>query len=115
MRAYDFGTHNKTVKRDKSRYFGYTFIFLLVAAFAAFVYYVVLNSPRILFYFRENKYSEIERVHARAVEAVHRLAPASDMSAAKSPALQLPEVSEFMELAHALQKDHREDPILYFH
>jgi hypothetical protein len=117
MRAYDFGTHNKTVKRDKSRYFSYTFIFLLVAAFAAFIYYVVLNSPRILFYFRENKYSEIERAHARALDAVHNMPATAEGAAAQSPspALRLAEVSEFMELAHALQKDHREDPILYFH
>ena len=116
MRAYDFGTHNKTVKRDKSRYFSYTFIFLLVAAFAAFIYYVVLNSPRILFYFRENKYSEIEKAHGRALEAIHNLQPAAPGTAAKtSEALQLLEVSEFLDLAHTLQKDHREDPILHFH
>lgn len=116
MRAYDFGTHNKTVKRDKSRYFSYTFIFLLVAAFAAFIYYVVLNSPRILFYFRENKYSEIEKAHGKALEAIHNLPPATAGNSAKtSEALQLLEVSEFLDLAHALQKDHREDPILHFH
>lgn len=115
MRAYDFGTHNKTVKRDKSRYFSYTFIFLLVAAFGAFIYYVVLNSPRIMFYFRENKYSEIERVHARALAAVQN-APANTAPHIEGTAApQLPEVSEFFDLAHALQKDHREDPILYFH
>lgn len=115
MRAYDFGAHNKTVKRDKSRYFSYTFIFLLVAAFAAFVYYVVLNSPRIMFYFRENKYSEIERAHAKAMAAVQNMAASEATAKSVSPALQLAEVSEFMDLAHALQKDHREDPILHFH
>lgn len=115
MRAYDFGAHNKTVKRDKSRYFSYTFIFLLVAAFAAFVYYVVLNSPRIMFYFRENKYSEIERAHAKAMAAVQNMAGSEASAKSTSPALQLSEVSEFIDLAHALQKDHREDPILHFH
>ncbi len=117
MRAYDFGTHNKTVKRDKSRYFSYTFIFLLVVAFAAFIYYVVLNSPRILFYFRENKYSEIEKQHARALNAIQNLPSSQDANPlnGQASALQLPEVSEFFDLAHALQKDHREDAILHFH
>lgn len=111
MRAYDFSTHNKTVKRDRSRYFSYAFIFLLVTAFAAFIYYVVLNSPRILFYFRENKYSEIERLHARAVEAVIS-EKRSELPQKKATLI---EVSEFFDLAHALQKDHRDDAILYFH
>lgn len=111
MRAYDFSTHNKTVKRDRSRYFTYAFIFLLASAFAAFIYYVVLNSPRILFYFRENKYSEIERLHARALEAVI----SEKRSETPQKKATLIEVTEFLDLAHALQKDHRDDAILYFH
>jgi hypothetical protein len=114
MRAYDFSTHNKTLKRDKSRYFTYAFIFLLLLAGSAFVYYVILNSPRILYYFRENKYSEIERAHASAIEAIQTL-PAEQMANAKTGALTLPQVQEFLELSHALQKDHREDPILIYH
>lgn len=116
MRAYDFGTHNKTVKRDKSRYFSYAFILLLVAAFGAFVYYVILNSPRIMFYFRENKYSEIERLHARAIEVI-RAMPADATPAGRGKTLaQLPgDVTDFFDMAHSLQKDHREDPILYYH
>ncbi|MBS0619032.1 MAG: hypothetical protein JSR44_12640 [Spirochaetes bacterium] len=111
MRAYDFSTHNKTVKRDRSRYFTYAFISLLIAALGAFLYYVVLNSPRILFYFRDNKYSEIERLHTKAVEAV-RSAPVETAALGKDS---LGDVSEFLDLAHSLQKDHREDAILYFH
>lgn len=107
MRAYDFSTHNKTLKRDKSRYFTYAFIALLVAAAGAFIYYVVLNSPRILYYFRENKYSGIERAHASAMQAL----PAEDSGAA----LSVPQVREFLELARTLQKDHPEDPILVYH
>lgn len=114
MRAYDFSTHNKTVKRDKSRYFSYAFIFLLVAALSAFVYYVVLNSPRILYYFRENKYSEIERFHARAIEAIQAMQPEAAMAPGNG-AVNLADVADFLELAHTLQKDHREDPILYYH
>lgn len=116
MRSYDFSTHNKTVKRDKSRYFSYAFILLLAAAVAAFIYYVILNSPRIMFYFRENKYSEIERLHAKAIETIHAM-PVEAVAAVnpKSPA-QLPaDVAEFFDLAHELQKDHREDPILFYH
>jgi len=109
MRAYDFSAHNKTVKRDKSRYFSYAFIILLVAALGAFIYYVVLNSPRILYYFRENKYSEIERSHAAAIEAL----PATIKNA--SDALTQGDVADFLELSRSLQKDHREDPILHFH
>lgn len=114
MRAYDFSTHNKTVKRDRSRYFSYGFIFLLVLAGTAFVYYVVLNSPRILYYFRENKYSEIERAHTRALEAIQGLS-ADQAGGAHEGALSLREVKDFLDLAHALQKDHREDPILIYH
>lgn len=113
MRAYDFSTHNKTVKRDKSRYFSYAFIFLLLLAGSAFVYYVILNSPRILYYFRENKYSEIERAHAAAIKAIQVL-PAEQAASAKNGALALAEVQDFIELAQALQKDHREDPILTY-
>jgi hypothetical protein len=112
MRAYDFSTHNKTVKRDRSRYFSYTFLFLLVAAFAAFIYYVVLNSPRILFYFRENKYSGIENLHAQGVAAINAMPAGSETIGG---ALALPEVSDFMDTVHTLQKDHNEDPILFFH
>lgn len=107
MRAYDFSTHNKTLKRDKSRYFSYAFIALLIVAVGAFVYYVVLNSPRILYYFRENKYSGIERAHAAAMQAL----PTEQVASA----LSLPQVREFLELAHTLQKDHPEDPILVYH
>jgi hypothetical protein len=114
MRAYDFSTHNKTVKRDKSRYFSYAFIFLLILAASAFVYYVILNSPRILYYFRENKYSEIERAHAAAIEAIQSL-PGEQAGQVKNGALALSEVRDFLELAQALQKDHREDPILIYH
>lgn len=109
MRAYDFSTHNKTVKRDQSRYFSYAFIVLLVAAFGAFVYYVILNSPRIQYYFRENKYSEIEHLHAKAIESLPaRIKAGNDI-------LTQGDVSDFLDLSRALQKDHREDPILHFH
>jgi hypothetical protein len=114
MRAYDFSTHNKTIKRDRSRYFTYAFILLLLLAGFAFVYYVVLNSPRILYYFKENKYSEIERVHAEAIKAIQAL-PAEQAANNENAALALPEVQDFLELAHTLQKDHREDPILIYH
>lgn len=113
MRAYDFSTHNKTVKRDRSRYFTYAFVILLVAALSAFVYYVVLNSPRILYYFRENKYSEIERAHALAIESIHEMK--SEPAGGRGGAMQLGDVQDFLDLAHALQKDHREDPILIYH
>ncbi len=109
MRSYDFSTHNKTVKRDKSRYFSYAFIVLLFAALAAFVYYVLLNSPRILYYFRENKYSEIERLHNKAIETLPAtFKPGTDV-------LTQGDVSDFLDLSRSLQKDHREDPILHFH
>jgi len=110
MRAYDFSTHNKTVKRDKSRYFNYVFILLIVAAVGSFVYYVVLNSPRILYYFRDNKYSEIERLHATAIARVQT----EKVSPGDNPLL-IVDVADFLNVAHALQKDHREDPILHFH
>lgn len=114
MRAYDFSIHNKTVKRDKSRYFTYIFILLLVVAAGAFVYYVVLNSPRILYYFRENKYSEIERAHTEALKAIQNL---SRQNSNKNAFVQeIPaEVEDFLTLAHTLQKDHGDDPILFYH
>lgn len=116
MRAYDFGTHNKTVKRDKSRYFSYAFILLLALAVGAFIYYVILNSPRIMFYFRENKYSEIERLHAKAIETIHAMPVEAIAATNPKTAAQLPaDVTDFLDLAHQLQKDHREDPILYYH
>lgn len=110
MRAYDFSTHNKTVKRDKSRYFNYAFIFLITLAIASFFYYVVANSPRILFYFRENKYSGIEKLHAAAIARIQ-----IEKFQGNEDALKLSEVADFLSLASSLQKDHRDDPILHFH
>ncbi|HRP69611.1 MAG TPA: hypothetical protein PLY93_08780, partial [Turneriella sp.] len=110
MRAYDFNTHNKTVKRDKSRYFSYAFIFLLVAALAAFIYYVALNSPRIMYYFRENKYSGIEKAHEAALAAIQ-----NEKDADAQTLLQNSEIVDFIDLAHTLQKDHSEDAILVYH
>ncbi|MCS6972664.1 MAG: hypothetical protein N2Z22_05005 [Turneriella sp.] len=114
MHVYDSSVHKKTLKKDHSRYFTYVFVFLLLSALGGFVYYIVQNSPRLLYHFRENKYSEIERRHAQALSVVQAVFTGAE-SSEPAAVLALPEVQEFLELAHALQKDHREDAILFFH
>ncbi|MBV6493093.1 MAG: hypothetical protein LDLANPLL_01108 [Turneriella sp.] len=110
MRTYDFSIHNKTVKRDKSRYFTYAFIILLLGVIVWFASYVVLNSPSIMYYFRENKYSGIEKAHSQAMAVIEKASGADSESL-----LETNEVIDFLELAHTLQKSHNEDPILYYH